>query len=309
MPRFHVPDPLQPGAHLALPAGAARHVQVLRLQPGAEITLFDGQGGECAAVVERIGRSDVQVQVGAHRAVEREAARAVHLVVGMPANDRMDWLVEKATELGATSIQPLVTERSVLRLAGERADKKRLHWDAIAVAACEQCGRNRVPRVHPVQTLTAWLAQTDPTRDAADRRVLSLRDAAATTAATTTAAPATPLAATAKTATATETARAKPPETSAETAEVGAATALIAATAFRSSSNNATSHGPTGRFDTNATRPVWIVGGPEGGLTNREEDALIAAGFVPMSLGTRVLRAETAALAVLAALVTPAKGC
>ncbi|MFS2056116.1 RsmE family RNA methyltransferase, partial [Variovorax sp. CT11-76] len=101
--------------------------------------------------VERMGRSEVSVTVGAHTARESEAARAVHLAVGMPANERMDWLVEKATELGMASIQPLVTAHGVLRLAGERAEKKRAHWEAIAIAACEQCGRNRVPAIHPVR--------------------------------------------------------------------------------------------------------------------------------------------------------------
>ncbi|MEO9101439.1 MAG: 16S rRNA (uracil(1498)-N(3))-methyltransferase [Burkholderiaceae bacterium] len=238
MPRFHVPDPLQSDARIALPAGAARHVQVLRLQPGAEITLFDGQGGEYTALVERMGRSDVQVQVGAHTATEREAVRAVHLAVGMPANDRMDWLVEKATELGVASIQPLVTERTVLRLSGERADKKRLHWEAIAIAACEQCGRNRVPRVHPVQALPDWLARSDwaDDFDGVMRRVLSLRATAA------------------------------PRKGPAIGSEV----------------------------------PAWIVGGPEGGLAEREENMLITADFAPMSLGSRVLRVETAMLAALA---------
>jgi len=148
MPRFHCAVPLHAGTTLALPAGAARHVQVLRLQPGDTITLFDGNGGEYAATVERMGRSEVSVTVGAHTARESEAARAVHLAVGMPANERMDWLVEKATELGVASIQPLVTAHGVLRLAGERAEKKRAHWEAIAIAACEQCGRNRVPAIH-----------------------------------------------------------------------------------------------------------------------------------------------------------------
>ena len=88
--------------------------------------------------------------IGAYTATAREAARAIHLVVGMPANDRMDWLIEKATELGAASIQPVMSERSVLRLKAERADKKLAHWRAVAIAACEQCGRNRVPLIHDV---------------------------------------------------------------------------------------------------------------------------------------------------------------
>lgn len=157
MPRIHCSEPLAPGQSLALPAGAARHVQVLRLQPGHELTLFDGRGGEYAATVLRMGRSEVEVQVGAHDPVEREAPLAVHLAVGMPANERMDWLVEKAVEMGVASIQPLVTAHGVLRLAGERAQKKQAHWQAVAIAACEQCGRNRVPTVQAVQPLPAWL--------------------------------------------------------------------------------------------------------------------------------------------------------
>ncbi|MGE4241574.1 16S rRNA (uracil(1498)-N(3))-methyltransferase [Ramlibacter sp.] len=159
MPRIHCATPLATGALLELPAGAARHVQVLRMQPGDGLTLFDGRGGEFDATVSHMGRSDVRVEVGAHRAVEREAAREVHLALGMPANDRMDWLVEKAAELGAASIQPLVTQHSVLRLSGERALKKQAHWQSIAVSACEQCGRNRVPTIHPVATFDAWIAR------------------------------------------------------------------------------------------------------------------------------------------------------
>ena len=158
MPRFYCPAPLATGTTLDLPAGPARHVQVLRMQPGQTIILFNGHGGEFEALIERMGRNDVQVVVAAHDPVEREAARAVHLVLGMPANDRMDWLVEKAAELGVASIQPLVTERSVLRLNGERAEKKRAHWHAVGVAACEQSGRNRVPGVHPVRNFSEWAA-------------------------------------------------------------------------------------------------------------------------------------------------------
>lgn len=177
MPRIHCATPLAPGAQLGLPPGAARHVQVLRLQPGDALTLFDGRGGEFEAKVTRMGRSDVDVQVGARLDAEREADIAVHLAVGMPANDRMDWLVEKATELGVASIQPLQTAHGVLRLAGERAQKKQDHWQAVAVAACEQCGRNRVPPVHPVRDFGAWLEGLGEDAPAA-RHVLGFGDAA-----------------------------------------------------------------------------------------------------------------------------------
>ena len=142
MPRFHVPLVLTGPARLALPPGAARHVQVLRLQPGQAITLFDGRGGQWCATIARMGRSEVEVDVGAHQPIECEAPRAVHLAVGLMAAERMDWLVEKATELGAASLTPVLMARSSLRLAGERAAKKRAHWQAVAVAACEQSGRN-----------------------------------------------------------------------------------------------------------------------------------------------------------------------
>lgn len=234
MPRIHCPAPLAAGSLLALPAGAARHVQVLRLQPGEPLTLFNGEGGEFEATVTQMGRSEVQVLVGAHHPVEREAARAVHLAVAMPANDRMDWLVEKAAELGAASVQPLVAARSVLRLHGERAAKKIAHWQAVAVAACEQCGRNRVPTVHPVRELPAWLASLP--EPAGLRLLLSLRPG-------------------------TQDLRQAP-----------------------------------------ADAAVTLLNGPEGGLTEAEEEAAIAAGFAPLTLGPRVLRAETAPLAALAAL-------
>ena len=165
MPRFHCPVELNAGAEVELPAGAARHVQVLRLQPGDGITLFGGtggteeggRGGEWDATVTHMGRSSVRVQPTVHHAIEREAPRAVHLLAGTTANERMDWLVEKATELGVASITPLLAERSVLKLKGERADKKIAHWQAVAVAACEQCGRNQVPLVHPALGLADWL--------------------------------------------------------------------------------------------------------------------------------------------------------
>ncbi len=239
MPRFHCPAPLTAGALLELPLGAARHVQVLRLQPGDSITLFNGEGGEFGARIERMGRSEVQVRVLAHDPIEREAERAAHLVVGMPANERMDWLVEKATELGVASIQPVTAARSVLRLKGERADKKLAHWRGIAVAACEQCGRNRVPLIHELTDFADWAAwlraRAADTPEA--RLLLSLRPASQ---------------------------------------------ALSQALP--------------------ATGAVTLLNGPEGGLSPAEEEAALASGFVPVSLGPRVLRAETAPIAALAAL-------
>jgi 16S rRNA (uracil1498-N3)-methyltransferase len=179
MPRIHTPQDLSSGASVQLDASAARHVQVLRMQPGDDLTLFNGQGGEFEAKVTLMGRSQVDVQLGLHHATEREAARQVHLAIGMPANERMDWLIEKATELGAASIQPLMSERSVLRLSGERAEKKTAHWQAAAIAACEQCGRNRIPTIFSPISYQKWLlAFIESARSAPDlivrKAILSL---------------------------------------------------------------------------------------------------------------------------------------
>lgn len=156
-PRIHVDRPLAPGAEFALGSTATRHVQVLRLQPGDALTLFDGSGGQWDGAISGISRREVRVRTLHFDAVERELGRAVTLAVGMPANERMDALIEKATELGVARIQPLVCERSVLRVAGDRAVRKATHWRAVAIAACEQCGRNRVPEVAEPLRLGAWL--------------------------------------------------------------------------------------------------------------------------------------------------------
>ena len=152
------------------------------MQPGGNISLFNGLQqveGEFSATIQTMGRSDVTVLVGDFKPTQLEAPCAVHVAIGMPANERMDWLVEKATELGVASIQPLMTERSVLRLAGERAEKKRLHWHGIAVASCEQSGRNRVPVVHAPAALGDWLRTqaAEPPQDT-KRLLLSLQAAA-----------------------------------------------------------------------------------------------------------------------------------
>ena len=136
--RLFVALSLQAGAELPLPSGAARHAQVRRVQPGEDLVLFDGGGSDWPATVLAVGRSEVRVRVGLPVAVASELQRDVTLALGMPANERMDVLVEKATELGVARVQPLLTHRSVLRLGGDRADRKREHWQAVAQAACEQ---------------------------------------------------------------------------------------------------------------------------------------------------------------------------
>lgn len=176
MPRIFHPQSLQTGQVVDLTLEGARHVQVLRLQPGDPLTVFGSPdaGGEFDARVVRMGRSQVSVEIGEHHPIDRQPPWQMTLAVGMPANERMDWLVEKATELGVTRIIPLMTERTVVRLKGERADKKQAHWQAVAVAACEQCGGNRVPVLEAVQTLDDWL-KTAPA-DGGWRGVLSLAE-------------------------------------------------------------------------------------------------------------------------------------
>lgn len=163
---------LRAGKEIDLSPALARHVQVLRLQPGDSITLFDGRGGEWSAdIVQMGGKQQVRIQVGDHVDVARELPWRVTLAVGVPANERMDALVEKATELGVAAIQPLQCARSVLRLAGERAERRQAHWQAVAVAAAEQSGRTVVPVIGPVMSLTTWLAGL---ASGGERRVLSL---------------------------------------------------------------------------------------------------------------------------------------
>ncbi len=245
--RIHVDAALAAGLEFDLPPGPARHVQVRRAQPGDALVLFDGRGGEWAAEVRHMGRRQVTVQAMAHSAVDREPALGVTLAVGMPANDRMDWLVEKATELGVAMVQPLMTDRSVLRLDGERAQRKRDHWQGIAVAASEQSGRTRVPVVAPVLALGPWLAGLGGdggarTGDGNSARWL-----------------------------------------------LSPGSGLLAPLAPVRPSAGA----------------VLALSGPEGGLSPAEEALAQSHGFQAISLGPRVLRADTAPLALLAWLTLP----
>lgn len=175
-PRIYADLALQVNTSLALPATATRHIQVLRMQPGQPITLFNGQGGQYVATITRMSSNSVEVYIDQFEPVERQPAIAVSLLIGIPANERMDFLIEKTTELGVQQIYPLMFERSVIKLSGERAAKKLAHWQAIAIAACEQCGGNQVPIIHPVMTLSQLL-QNHTTALPADRRLLSLQNA------------------------------------------------------------------------------------------------------------------------------------
>jgi 16S rRNA (uracil1498-N3)-methyltransferase len=158
-PRIHCDARLGPGAQLSLAPEAAQHVaKALRLKAGDALTLFDGRGGEYEAQIQRVEKDRVDVKTGAFRDVERESRIGVGLVQGLPEADKMDSIVQKAVELGAAWIQPVVCDRSVVRLTGERAARRAAHWRRVAIAACEQCGRNRVPEVRDTLAFLAWIA-------------------------------------------------------------------------------------------------------------------------------------------------------
>ena len=243
LPRLYVrlDAPLDSGLELDLPEAVSRHVQVLRMQPGDQVSVFDGRGGEWTSTILAMGRKVASIRVETHVASARELPHRVTLAVGMPTNDRMDALVEKATELGASAIQPLMLDRSVLRLDGERALKKVAHWQGVAVAAAEQSGRTCVPEIHPVRTLGQWLQM--PRAENARCGLLSLGEG---------------------------------------TLPIHRwATSLTQATVATS---------------------VYFLSGPEGGLSPQEEQMARAAGWQGVSLGARVLRADTAPLSALSVL-------
>lgn len=232
--RFYADAALRAGGTLLLPEDAAHHaVHVLRLQAGEAVTLFNGRGGEVAGRIAAIERLRVTVDLLEHRALERESPLAVTLVQGVSSSEKMDFTVQKATELGVATLQPVIAARSSGRIAGERAAQKRAHWQRVAIAACEQCGRNRVPQVLPPVPLADFCGSTAAGAALllSPAAQLGLRDAAA---------------------------------------RLRGAVALAA--------------------------------GPEAGFTAAEEALLADAGFIPVRLGPRVLRTETAALAALAAL-------
>lgn len=235
-PRFHVNVSIPRegcGASFDLPEGVAAHaLRVLRLAIGDPLVLFDGRGGEHRATIVAAGKRQATVRIDGFDPVEREAPVATTLVISVIAADAMDFAVRKAVELGAHAVVPVVAARSQGALDGERAERRVAHWRAIAVAACEQCGRNRVPPVAAPVRLATWLADFE--------------------------------------------------------GETGTA-ALLAPGASRSLAGLAA-----------AAPPDCLLIGPEGGFTGDEHERALRLGIVPVHLGRRVLRAETAALAALA---------
>ncbi len=232
--RVHIDEPLAPASRVTLRGAAANHVrQVLRLGPGDEIIAFDGRGGEYEARIDGLGKDAVLVTIGEHRLIERESPLAVTLAQGVSRGERMDLVVQKATELGVRRIVPVLTERTVVRLDAKQAAAKRRHWHGVAIAACEQCGRNIVPEIATPLTLAAFLSSLGP---GALRVILS----------------------------------------------------------------------PSGGLrvrDLKASgTALTMLIGPEGGLSEPEQQAAVDAGFRALNLGPRVLRTETAAIAAIAAL-------
>jgi 16S rRNA (uracil1498-N3)-methyltransferase len=159
--RIYTAQSLHGNSPIKLEPEPSHHlVRVLRLGVGDSVTLFDARGGEYPGKITAVDKRHVHVTTGPHLPAERESPLPIHLGIAVSRGERMDWIVQKSTELGVSALTPLSTEHCGVRLAGERADKKILHWRQIAISACEQCGRNRLPVIHPLQALEYWLAAT-----------------------------------------------------------------------------------------------------------------------------------------------------
>jgi 16S rRNA (uracil1498-N3)-methyltransferase len=271
MPRFHIATPLRgvaPGATVDLPEDVVRHLHVLRLAPGDALTLFDGTGGEYAARLDTLAKRQAIAIVGEHDAREAETPYSVTLAQGIAGGDKMDWLIEKAVELGVQRVVPLATARSVVRLSGERAQRRAEHWRAITRAACEQCGRNRIPEIAEPTGFDAWMS-------------IAAADAPG----------------------------AQGKSKSAEAAQFAGHPASSGIEAPIRLMLSPRAEGGLELLPEQApTAPVEILIGPEGGLSPEEETGALAAGYRPILLGSRILRTETAALAMLSAFATRWRG-
>ena len=157
MPRFYCSEPLGVGATIALPDAVAHHVHVLRMQPGDALCLFDGAGGEYRATLATSDKRRASAVIDSHDAREVELPYQVTLAQALPEGTKMDWIIEKAVELGVTAIQPLAARRCVVRLSPERAEKKQGHWQAVIVAASEQSGRNRLAQLGELTDFDRWI--------------------------------------------------------------------------------------------------------------------------------------------------------
>jgi len=235
VPRLYVDTELRPHAKLALPEDAAHHAaRVLRLQEGDAVVLFDGRGGEYEARLSLPGRGQVAAETGARTDIERESPLAVTLLQAVSSSEKMDFTIQKAVELGVAAIQPVLTAKSVVRLSAGREERKLTRWRRVAIAACEQCGRNRVPEIREAMTVEAYSRIPGSA---------SLR--------------------------------------------------LLLSPKGNSGLKN---------IQRKIEHAVTLAVGPEAGFSDEEERLLERAGFVPVRLGQRILRTETAALAALAAL-------
>lgn len=161
IPRIYTPQALQDNTRVALEPGASGHLlRALRMKQGDELILFDGSGGEYPARITAAERRLVVALTGIRRAASLESPLHIHLGIGLSRGDRLDWVIQKATELGVAEVTPLFTERAEVKLAQERAARKVRHWQQVAISACEQCGRNRLPLIHPPAKLAPWLPAT-----------------------------------------------------------------------------------------------------------------------------------------------------
>ena len=159
MPRFYLADALQPGQNISLPENVIRHLQVLRVREGEEITLFNGNGHSYPTRLLSLAKRQAVAEVLSEQTVDNESPLAISLIQAVSSGERMDFTLQKSVEMGVTEIFPVTSARSIVKLSGERAEKRQERWQEIVIAACEQCGRNRIPTVHPLLPLSQRLQQ------------------------------------------------------------------------------------------------------------------------------------------------------
>ncbi|SCY77161.1 16S rRNA (uracil1498-N3)-methyltransferase [Nitrosospira sp. Nl5] len=246
LPRFYCPEKMTVGQVIELPANVAHHaLRALRLEQDDELILFNGDGGEFRAAIVRIGKHGAAVMIERYLDIERESPLVITLAQAICTNEKMDWIVQKGVEMGISRIQPLVTKLSMVRLSAERAERRMKHWQQIVISACEQCGRNRIPRILPLISLPGWLGPQIGTCQDLNNSI-----------------PRNPC-------------------------------FILSPTAKK------------GLRDFPGSPPVTaltLLVGPEGGFTPEEEAAAAVAGFIPLCLGKRILRTESAALAAASAM-------